>query len=206
MLKCYLGGGIRRSEDNEVDERDSSWRLLSSSQFAAYQIGSFDPLIANADVVDHWKKDNFDWTPEMTKAVYDNDVKGMNECQVGVFDLRSLDDDYPNQGSIFEIGYLTAQGKYVIIATDNESIRANPMFAGCEFVQSPEQFLSRVLPYMKEFSDNIWSTLPISIQGGYDFYEPWWAPAGYSRGLYVKRIEDSGTEEEARGKELFITC
>lgn len=146
----YLGGAIRRGKNNQVHRQDREWREHLAAIFNEANLVAWDPLLENADVVDHWVSDNHTWTSEMTRTVYENDVRGMNQCFVGVFDLRALDDGYPCQGSLFEVGYMTAKQKYVIIATNDKILRNNPMYAGCEFVSHPDFFIPLVKDFFEE--------------------------------------------------------
>jgi nucleoside 2-deoxyribosyltransferase len=68
--------------------------------------------------------------PFMPQAIFRRDLNDIERADVVLFDVRGAKDK--SLGSIFELGYAYARGKYIILLTDGE--RGNPhehLFVDC---------------------------------------------------------------------------
>lgn len=142
-MRVYLGGAIRRTKTNEIDLDDIKWRENMTFRLKEESgIMVADPVKINKSFVDDvLKTDNFSWDSKVLDRINANDCLAMDQCEIGQFNLNAFSEGYPCIGSIMEIGYLTAQGKPVIIMTMNQRLIKNPMLSRCRFVENFREML-----------------------------------------------------------------
>lgn len=158
--KVYLGGPIRRDENHNILVQDTEWRNFFTSQLSKMGIETFDPCVQSKKLIKQLqKKSNGGELPEPTvmpqeirEEIYKNDLKGLDASYIGVFNLSGFCDGYPTIGSLWELGYLTAQNKAIIAYSRNERLRANPMLQAVTFVDDVPQLFDALMTMNTIFS------------------------------------------------------
>lgn len=114
-LKVYLAGAIRSDHPEDFEWRQKAIEILSPVAII------LNPLAGK------WTTDDdFKWRmsglPTYSKTIVRSDMFFVQSCDAMIANVKSLDDNYPSIGTMFEIGYGRALGKliYGIVGGDQK--------------------------------------------------------------------------------------
>lgn len=119
----YLGGPIRTNTPLLFAE-DIEWRqkIKEISRARELKVRFADPASNDYTLV----------AEDVREAViYRHDLQLMHMSTAGIFNLLALTTGYPCQGALFEIGFMTGQGRpCYCVASPKCQIRKHPMYQG----------------------------------------------------------------------------
>lgn len=128
----YLGGPIRTSSP-ELYATDLDWRekIKQTARMKDAKVKFADPAAC---------EDSTFSMKNRSTIIHHRDIALLNISHGGIFNLHAFDTGYPCVGAIFEIGYLSAQGKpCYAFAGQRSKLREHPMLAAVCFLEKMEE-------------------------------------------------------------------
>jgi nucleoside 2-deoxyribosyltransferase len=118
-MKVYLAGPIAGKSYEEAMD----WRLAAYHYFSGYGITSYSPMRAKDGLKGTKVLSGVDYPEEgplSSRAMYRRDLHDVRTADVVLVNLTGA--DRVSIGTMIEIGYAVAQGKYIVVVMESDNI------------------------------------------------------------------------------------